>query len=98
MNKSLFLASALIIIPCLASAKEAYLQLFESTYPYSKTASFKCNICHAGGVKQLNYYGIEFERADYQFTTIEALDSDGDGVSNIDEINIGTNPGDKTSL
>ncbi len=33
----------------------------------------------------------------YDFAAIEKKDSDGDGVSNIDEINKGTNPGDKAS-
>ena len=33
----------------------------------------------------------------YDFTKVEALDSDGDGVKNIDEIKAGTNPGDPAS-
>ena len=33
----------------------------------------------------------------YDFAKVEALDSDGDGVKNIDEIKAGTNPGDPAS-
>ena len=37
------------------------------------------------------------EKKSYDFAKIEALDSDGDGVKNIDEIKAGTNPGDAKS-
>ena len=37
------------------------------------------------------------EKKTYAFEKIESLDSDGDGVKNIDEIKAGTNPGDPKS-
>ena len=37
------------------------------------------------------------EKKTYKFEKIESLDSDGDGVKNIDEIKAGTNPGDPKS-
>lgn len=90
------LAITVIIFPIVASAKMPYLQGFKGTYPSSKTASFSCKICHES-VPKLNYYGIDLQKANHDFRAIEQLDSDGDGVKNIDEINKGTNPGDKKS-
>lgn len=98
MKKSVCLALVLMMVPGLASAKKAYLQAFKANYPNSKTASFRCNICHIGSAKKLNYYGTDYQKANHDFKAIETLDSDGDGVTNIDEINKGTNPGDKASF
>jgi hypothetical protein len=48
-----------------------------------------------------NAYGLAVKATKkdgkYDFAAIEGKDSDGDGVTNIDEINKGTNPGDKAS-
>jgi hypothetical protein len=33
----------------------------------------------------------------YDFAALEKMDSDGDGVSNLDELKKGTNPGDPAS-
>lgn len=68
---------------------------FTSTYP--NTAGTKldgCITCHAsnsGG--PLNAYGSAVSAAGFAYAAIEALDSDGDTYSNIDEINALTFPG-----
>jgi hypothetical protein len=59
------------------------------------------------GQHELNPYGKDVQtkavvdpkaaKKEYKFEKIEGLDSDGDGVKNIDEIKAGTNPGDPKS-
>lgn len=52
-----------------------------------------CELCHPGGnTNRLNDYGQDYNRQG--LAAIEQLDSDGDGVINIDEINALTFPGD----
>jgi len=78
---------------------------FASTYPDAKALA-KCSTCHTKampkkGDADLNPYGKDLGKPDkdgkYDFAKIEKLDSDKDGVSNIDEIKKGTNPGDPAS-
>ncbi len=50
----------------------------------------------------VNKFGADFAKAKgkdgtYDFTALGKLDSDGDGVSNADELKKGTNPGDPAS-
>ncbi|MRR52453.1 MAG: hypothetical protein EG825_16365, partial [Rhodocyclaceae bacterium] len=45
----------------------------------------------------MNAYAIDYAAAGHNFTAIENLDSDGDGFTNIVEINARTFPGDPTS-
>lgn len=57
-----------------------------------------CSTCH-DGIPALNPYGDDADNASganrtAKLQAIEGDDSDGDGVSNIDEINAETNPGD----
>ncbi|MFZ2198972.1 MAG: thrombospondin type 3 repeat-containing protein [Thermodesulfovibrionales bacterium] len=81
-----------------AGAVSSYLSSFSSTYPSSATASFGCQICHVpAGPPSRNPYGTAYRNAGHNFTTIEPQDSDGDGATNIAEINAGTNPGDAGS-
>ena len=85
---------------------------FVAKYPDAKAKLGKCSTCHAKPLPKkedhdLNAYGKDVkekcvvdpkaEKKTYDFAKIEALDSDGDGVKNIDEIKAGTNPGDKGS-
>ena len=69
---------------------------FTSTYPNSATSSFSCSICHTS-VPTRNPYGAAYAAAGHNFKTIESQDSDGDGATNIVEINAGTNPGSAAS-
>ncbi len=89
-----------------AFAYSSYLTAFNSKYGTSGTVLNTCGICHinpAGGGSR-NPYGTSFAGVSTHssnpsgaYTTIEPLDSDGDGYSNITEINARTFPGDATS-
>jgi len=72
-------------------------RLFEAKYGYKTT----CSLCHEkGGGSASNDYGKTFLRAGANFPAfakIEKKDSDGDGISNIDEIQAKSNPGDPRS-
>jgi hypothetical protein len=81
---------------------------FGANYPEAKAVT-KCSTCHVKPMPKkedfaLNGYGkdvaknlVDGKKGQYDFAKIEKLDSDGDGVSNIDEIKKGTNPGDPKS-
>ncbi|OFZ70944.1 MAG: hypothetical protein A3K03_02870 [Bdellovibrionales bacterium RIFOXYD1_FULL_44_7] len=71
------------------------MKTFRNAYPKAKTIS-KCSVCHEPD-KKLNYYGMDYEKANKDLKAIEALDSDGDTVTNIAEVNKNTFPGDKNS-
>ena len=98
----MLLATAAIALPPMAKT-------FEATYKppkNGKLAKAKCVVCHAAiGKTSLNPYGkdVKAELKGSKTLTpevlmaIEAKDSDGDGVSNIDEIKADTLPGDKNS-
>jgi len=81
-------------------ALSSYLTTFVNTYPATQpTPLNSCVLCHinpAGGGTR-NAYGEAFRTAGHSFSTIESLDSDGDGYTNIQEISAGTFPGDSTS-
>ncbi len=72
-------------------------RLYEAKYGYKTT----CDLCHEnGGGSSSNDYGKAFLRsgANFQaFAKIEKRDSDGDGISNLDEIQAKSNPGDPRS-
>src|ERR1043166_5960304 len=81
---------------------------FGTKYPDAKAKLAKCSTCHEKAMPKKedhanNPYGADLEKtvADpkaakkvIDFAKVEAMDSDGDGVKNIDEIKAGTNPGD----
>jgi len=80
---------------------------FKEKYPEAKALNTKCSTCHTmalpkkDGDHTNNAYGADLAKTKkdgkYDFAAIEKKDSDGDGVSNIDEITKGTNPGDKAA-
>ena len=99
-NKQL-LATALTIavlvgVAVSALALSSYLDLFNTQYGTKGTKLDSCNVCHTTE-PALNPYGTDYAANGYNFVSIEALDSDGDGYTNIDEINAGTFPGNKNS-
>jgi hypothetical protein len=81
-------------------ATSSYLSSFLSTYPGTSTTVLNtCGLCHinpAGGGTR-NSYGTAYANAAHNFKTVEAADSDGDGYTNITEINARTFPGDAAS-
>ena len=84
---------------------------FLAKYPDAKAKLGKCSTCHEKALPKKddhknNPYGADLEKtiADpkaakkvLDFAKVEGMDSDGDGVKNIDEIKAGTNPGDAKS-
>ena len=82
-----------------AYAKSSYLTSFNTTYPTAPTTIKNCTLCHPNGTtSQLNGYASAYKSAAYNYKSIEALDSDADGFTNIAEINAGTYPGLATSV
>ncbi|MCX7801009.1 MAG: hypothetical protein N2109_11785 [Fimbriimonadales bacterium] len=80
----------------LAIAGPAWVGLFEKTYDVKAGSSLKkakCAVCHTKG-KELNAYGKDLEKAlkggkkptVEVLRAVEQLDSDKDGVKNIDAI------------
>ena len=79
-------------------AKSSYLSSFNSTYGTSGTALNSCNLCHPGGnTGQFTPYATDYRTNNHSFASIESLDSDGDGFSNLAEITARTFPGDPAS-
>jgi hypothetical protein len=69
-------------------------------------SSQSCRLCHGGifpNGGNLNDFGsdvqakLDIRASTVDFSAIEALDSDSDGASNLDEIKAGTLPGDSSS-
>lgn len=95
MNKALTTVAA-AALGVLAIAGPAWVGLFEKTYsvkPGSNLKKAKCAVCHTKG-KELNAYGKDLENALGEskkptvetLRAVEQLDSDKDGVKNIDAI------------
>jgi hypothetical protein len=88
----LFLGSALTFV---ALATMSELSLFSSKYP-AATKLASCSLCHTSA-PALNSYGKDYKQAGRNaaaFSSIEAKDSDGDGYTNLQEIQAGTKPYD----
>jgi mono/diheme cytochrome c family protein len=77
------------------SAMPSIQTAFVKQYPWTKeTGLNNCATCHMPAKQDfLNGYGLALRAARLDFARIEALDSDGDGRSNTQEIREGTNPG-----
>lgn len=70
---------------------------FNQNYGTDSTRLNSCMTCHtsgSGNASNVNPYGMDFAKSNYDFAAVETLDSDGDGFTNIDEINARTFPGD----
>jgi hypothetical protein len=64
-------------------------------YPHIEGSPLEsCELCHAADSDDLNPYGRDFERRNRDFRATEDLDSDGDGFSNLVEIEALSFPGD----
>ncbi|RME84283.1 MAG: hypothetical protein D6775_05930, partial [Caldilineae bacterium] len=78
-------------------AKSNYLTAFRSTYPgISGSQLDSCAVCHTS-IPARNAFGADYKSHGHSFVAIEQLDSDGDGYSNIVEIQALTFPGDPAS-
>ena len=84
-----------------AEAVPGYLTSFTATYPAATTLSSSCLICHttaSASPSTRNPYGSAYGNNGHSFAAIENLDSDGDGFTNIVEINANTYPGNAASV
>jgi hypothetical protein len=80
-----------------AEAKPKNMKLFKAAYP--KSALNDCLVCHAEQETYTrNSYGQDLEKNALNFKAVEALDSDGDGATNLAEITAGSYPGDKSAV
>lgn len=104
------LAAGLMTLGTVALALPTFTKDFEGHYKIAKGSALNkanCAVCHVGKSPKLNPYGLdmkkEMEAAKTKKLTpdtlkkIENLDSDKDGVKNLDEIKADTNPGDAKS-
>ncbi len=99
--RALLVLVAFFGIVSVASARPPYLNEIAAVYPDNKVLSTtKCQTCHNNG-RALNTFGKDYfelvrqstmEREE-AYTQLAELDSDGDGVSNLEEMVNGTNPG-----
>jgi hypothetical protein len=100
-NRSRILLAALIAAATLASAyaMSSYLTSFESTYPSAVGSALdSCSLCHSSmSTYARNAFGSDYGANGHSFTAIANLDSDGDGFTNIQEINAQTLPGSASS-
>ncbi len=84
--------------PVPAQASSGYLSLVESRYSaIVNTRLDTCSICHTSSIPSLNPYGSAFRNAGRNAAAlgaIEGQDSDGDGFTNLQEINALKFPGD----
>lgn len=84
---------------------------FKLAYPGKEPKAYSCKVCHNGVMGRkgdLNAYGLALQKhktptdakklTEEDYRAIEQEDSDGDGASNLDEINAGTAPGDPASV
>lgn len=83
-------------------AKTDYLAAARNQYPAIIGTNLDgCQLCHYTDPviwPNRNLYSLAFELNGYDFTAIEALDSDGDGYTNIEEINALSLPGDRNDI
>ncbi len=109
MNKKLRIGLMLLIVALIAMpealAVPSHLTNFTVKYPFTAgTRIDSCDLCHIPGLPQTianrNAYGFDFGNQTLRFTdpnqsfvNIELNDSDGDGFTNIVEINALTFPG-----
>ena len=98
MSKKISVLIALTFILGFAGsvlAEQAALNTFNNHYG----TSYSCNLCHKGSPPATNPYGADLALpvTAQQLIDIENIDSDGDGATNIEEINAGTLPGNRTS-
>jgi len=88
--------------PQIGKAAPGDLSSAVSKYPkLSGTSLQSCDLCHTASIPSLNPYGSAYKskgRSLAAFAAIENLDSDGDGATNLQEINALTFPGNSASV
>jgi hypothetical protein len=98
---SAFAALALVLLSQgSALARSSLLDIFTTKYGTAGTVLENCILCHTS-VPALNPYGQDFFDAGANAAALDSIanfDSDGDGATNITEINALTFPGDPASV
>lgn len=94
----LFIFLGLFLIVSTAKGKSFYTTIWGNHYPNSGTYGASCQICHSENLELLNAYGrdiclIEEVDVETRLVTVESLDSDGDGMTNLEEIEANDQPG-----
>jgi hypothetical protein len=109
-HKALIITGALLLLAVMISATKPELGHALPTdlagavakYPIlSSSALNTCDLCHTASVPNLNPFGAAYKvngRNSAALGLIENLDSDGDGFTNIQEINALTFPGNSASF
>jgi hypothetical protein len=92
----LFAMTFLLSIHSVTYSSSGYMTSFNSRYGSAGTAIGTCSVCHTTA-PSVNSYGNAFKSNSHNYATIEPLDSDGDGFTNIAEINAKTFPGNASS-
>jgi hypothetical protein len=76
-----------------------YLTTFNTTYGTAGTRLDTCTLCHIGTPSPRNNFGSNFASNGHVFNaTLNNMDSDGDGFTNLEEITALTFPGDATDF
>ena len=92
---------AFFAIVSVASARQPYLNEIASVYPDVQVlTTTKCQTCHNNG-RALNAFGKDYREIvrvsnlepEEAYTKLAEIDSDEDGVPNLQEMLNGTNPG-----
>lgn len=109
-NRILFMVTGVLILlavmiastePQSGSAAPGDLGSAVAKYPVLNFSTLMtCDLCHTANIPSLNPFGSAYKskgRNTAAFGTIENLDSDGDGFTNLQEINALTFPGNATS-
>ncbi|TQD25874.1 hypothetical protein [Methanolobus vulcani] len=92
----LVLLSIILIGASIVSAKSSYLYAFNQHYNTGDTVLDTCDVCHSGpNGGSLDSYGRAYSQT-RSFAVIEEQDSDGDGFTNLEEINALRFPGDSS--
>ncbi len=102
--------AGLLVYAAVAVGLPSYTTDFSGNYKIRKGSKIEkagCAVCHVGETVKLNPYGNDLAKtlADAKsdsltsavFRKVEGLDSDKDGVTNLDEIKADTLPGDPKS-
>ena len=105
MRKKVFNVFLMVILVfgsfSIAKAVSSYKSQFTARYGTAGTTLDQCLLCHTSNTNprasNVNSYGNDYANNGHNFAAIEQLDSDGDGFSNIAEINARTFPGDPNS-
>ena len=101
-GKGIFVIFAVLSIVLICGANScAAISDANNVKEATEGLAVQCTACHLpGNFKELNSYGTDYKDAGRNVKAVTAIadkDSDGDGVSNADEISGETNPGDEAS-